>query len=169
MLKRALIVVGVATAALALAVTVVQGAHGRGAASNDRGQSGHFRMDVKKFIGEKRTEVGGDFLWEGTDTAAHARLRIYMRHAHEFVKDGHIGRFNGRAVMNITRDGRTHTFEGVVRVTAIDNRDPTAPHPGTTPDALAFQFTTPTSNFSYSFEGRVREGDIKVYERHHDE
>jgi hypothetical protein len=94
-----------------------------------------------------------------------SRIRIYMRRAHAFTKDGHIARFAGRAIFSITRNGVTHHIEGGVHVTAADNRNPTAPNPANTPDALAFHFATPTSNMTYAFEGLVREGDIQVYQR----
>ncbi len=163
MFKKVCILLGVAAAVTALAVGTVQGARGRGAAGNDRGQAGHFRMDVKKLTRDKHMVVEGEFLWEGHDRHAGARIRVYMRRAHEFAKDGNVGKFAGRAVIEIRREAGVHRAEGVVRVMVRDNRNPE--HPGNVPDLLAFHFIGPTASASYNFEGHVREGDIQVYMR----
>lgn len=162
MKKRILIAIGVALSAIAFAVVVVQGAHGRGAAVNQQGVRAMFSMDVVKRTSGDRVDVRGPFTFAVPRVSVtHPELSIHMRSAARFEKIGNRAHFSGRAVARV--GGRE--IPGVVVVRVADNRRPGDPPATVAPDVLAVLFEAAQGTFRFQWEGHVRDGDIVVFER----
>lgn len=161
MLKKIIVVAGVAVAALAMAAWLVQGAKGRGVAVGEHGVRGHFQMEVKKRTDGHRIEVGGPFMFKARINNART-VEIHMPRCREFVKNGQVAEFHGPARAVFIEGRHRIVREGPLHVRVNDRRGPQ--HPGD-PDELGLHFFGPNQTVLYAFAGLVMEGDIMVYER----
>jgi hypothetical protein len=157
----------VAAVALAQDVRIV-GAVGRGVAGNREGHAGHFGLEVKKAIRGDQIRMDGRFEWANISPEAHARFQITMGRMTALAVNAErsVCEFAGHArLVRQTSTGPVAT-EGRIQVRVVDRVQPDSRIDGDARDGISWQFVSPTSNVTLSFEGLVREGDIKVFARH---
>lgn len=123
------------------------------------------KFDVFATHNERHETVGRFKFQVGTEeTPRQVTIEMKRPMSVEFSGDGSV--FKGRGIM-VVREGREiRRFEGNITVRAVDLAPPTGDHGNTNPnephDRLVVKFEADRSDVTYTFEGIVTRGDIKV-------
>jgi hypothetical protein len=164
MLKRVFVAAILSLAAFALADHILAvGSYGRGTAVAADGRVGSFNYSVVK-----RTSEGHDPAIEGhlvfeqhhNDFGRFVRIEMFTPHIVDVA--GNVCEFVGPGTLTRLIKGERFTVHGRVSVRVADRR----PEHDVThdPDTFRINFTDKHET-SYSFDGRVHDGDLVVFTR----
>ncbi|MBL8066961.1 MAG: hypothetical protein JNM28_00760 [Armatimonadetes bacterium] len=135
---------------------------GKGLAQN-REIGGKFELRATH---NERGETVGRFLFQAGNEETPRQVTIELKRpmSLEFAGDGSV--FKGRGIM-VVREGRDiRRFEGNITVRAADLAPPAgdngSPDPNVPHDRLVVRFEADRSDVTYTFEGIVTRGDIKI-------
>lgn len=165
-LMRAITLLGVCVAALALAANGAQGSKGRGVLQNENDLRATFNYQIHKVVRGDRMDVRGDFHFKAGDRRNQRAIEIDMANAKGLNVQNRTAEFGGPAkAVFITNQGRV-VREGTLRVHVEDVTSPE--HPTDRKDVLRLRFEAPRVNVTFEYGGRVAEGDLVVFERNGD-
>lgn len=162
-MRKVLMGVALAAAALAIAVNGMVGSEGEGAARTAEGRNGQFRYrDVKITMGE-RTRFEGRLRFEQVRNENGRFALIEMGPPAELSVDGNVCRFRGPgALTGVDNNGRRQTIRGRVAVMATDVRNRQHPEGH---DLFEIHFVNEERHITFDFAGEVGRGNLAVFTR----
>lgn len=166
MLRKMMILAGIAGATMILAQgVVVHTAVGRGVAGNEAGARGKFDFEAKRAENGANVRIDGRFRWETLAATTNTPGFVIESRVRQMGSHGNVAEFSGPGVLIRRTPNGPVRVEGILSCRVVDNRRPEAAGNTTVPDRIAWKFARPNSNEQITFEGNVRDGDIKVAHR----
>lgn len=152
-----------ATAALAVAVTI--GAQGRGTALTADGRNGTFNFEVaRRQEGDRAPSFRGRFRFEqrSNDHGPYVLVEMGAPKNLGVTAAGNVCEFSSAGSLTRLVNGRRVTMRGNVSGRVEDRRS--ASHPDGEPDTIRVRFSG-ERDLTFTFEGLVNSGDLSVFRR----
>ena len=147
-------------AAVAAFALTVDGAVGRGVATNADGVNGSFDFHVRKITHEGQTRVLGGGKFGISNRDEHRRLAIVF-HAARFASTEHTAEFGGPGIRIVWANGVRREVRGLVVVRVADNHREGSGDP----DGYAISFNAEGTAHDFGFRGNVTRGALSVFHR----